>query len=102
MTLLTCPYCKTLLKFSEAGVVEMIAFHGTNELAARKIAVEGFLPGTYFAYEKQWAVKFGGPYVFAVEFSDDPGMWHGFIDEEDWQFHTNIHIPATMIRGMFF
>ena len=78
----------------------MIAYHGTNKEAAEKIKVEGFRKGSWFAREKRGAVKFGGHYVFAVEFSDDPAMWHGEPWEDDWQFHTAIHIPINQIREL--
>ena len=78
----------------------MIAFHGTNKEAAEKIKIEGFWLESWFARKEEAAIKFGGPYVFAVEFSDDPEMWHGEPWEDDWQFHTAIHIPASQIRNV--
>ena len=75
----------------------MIAYHGTNKEAARSIIREGFRPETYFAYDKYAAIIYGGPYVFAVKFCDDPAMWHG--EEDGWQFHTDIHLPTTTIIG---
>lgn len=77
----------------------MIAFHGTNKEAAEKIRMGGFRAGSWFARKLEWAVKFGGLYVFAVEFSDDPQMWHGELWEDDWQFHTAVHIPSCQTRG---
>lgn len=73
----------------------MLAFHGTTQEAATKIRREGFKPGTYFALKQEDAKKFGGPCIFTVEFSDDPGMWHG--ESDGWQFHTNVHIPTGQI-----
>jgi hypothetical protein len=70
----------------------MICFHGTNRKNAESILQEGFRVGTWFAIEKENAIKFGGPYVFAVKLDRNllgPGV--------SWQFHTLIPIPASAI-----
>lgn len=87
----------------------MIAYHGTNRRAAKSILLTGFRKGTWFAYQKSNAVFFGGPHVFAVEFSDDPKFWHGSDDGERWQFWIREALPKKVIvsyevraRGVLF
>lgn len=75
----------------------MIAYHGTNEVAAESIKQTGFRAGTWFAERKQDAVAFGGPYIFTVEFSDNPKRWRGQSD--GWQFFLRNPIGPEMIRG---
>lgn len=72
----------------------MTAYHGTDEETAESIMRSGFRPGTYFAYRRADAAKFG-PVIFSVWFSDNPEMWNGIAD--GWQFHTKIFIPPTEI-----
>ena len=79
----------------------MIAYHGTSKENAASINHEGFRYGTYFAYQVEVALRFGGKYIFVVEFSDDPSMWHGEanIPADRWQFWTREHIPCSAIIG---
>ncbi len=80
----------------------MICFHGTNAEAAKSIERTGFRKGTYFAFDKGAAIKFGGSYIFSVEFSEDPKHWRGSpIEEgEKWQFWLRDPIGPEMIRGL--
>ena len=75
----------------------MIAYHGTNEKAAESIKTTGFRAETWFARQLEHAFLYGGPCIFGVEFSDGPSMWSGEKWEDDWQFHTAIHIPTNKI-----
>lgn len=85
----------------------MIAYHGTNPKAAKSIKREGFRKGTYFAFRKRDAIKFGGLCVFTVEFSDEPILWkvEGRLMDlskagtnKCWQFHTTIPIEMNKIK----
>ncbi len=63
-----------------------IAYHGTDPDSAKQILESGaFRTGTYFAFRIEDAIKFGGPCVFAVKFSEDPKHWKG--ESDGWQFH---------------
>ena len=78
----------------------MIAFHGTNKKSAiRNILKKGFKRGTYFAYEIENAVEFGGDYIFIVRFSDDSTKWHGAPDR--WQFHLGEVVSPNSILAHF-
>ena len=50
----------------------MICYHGTNEAAADAIREEGFQADTWFATHLEDALRFGGSYIFEVDFEDDP------------------------------
>ena len=76
------------------------AYHGTSPENARKILSCGyFYAGTYFAFRKQDAVKFGGPVVFKAEF-DPIGFNNTNLDDpiNDWQFHlrTTLDVDSTV------
>lgn len=86
----------------------MTVYHGTNSKAAQTIKKEGFYKGTYFAFRKEDAIKFGGNCVFTVELSDEPSLWqinNRLMDltkagtDECWQFHTKIPIGVDKIKG---
>lgn len=77
----------------------MIAYHGTCAENVQSILDKGFHPESWFAREKMAAVIYGGPFVFAVDFSDDPSMWHGEPWPDNWQFHINgWHGPEHIIN----
>jgi len=62
---------------------QIIAYHGTTRTNAESIAEKGFRVGTYFAYDIDDALYFGGPFVFAAKFQAS-----GFRGLSDgWQFH---------------
>lgn len=71
----------------------MICYHGTCKKAAAGILKEGFWADTWFATHLNDAVKFGGSYVFEVEFEDDPVL-------KDWQFHHPQPIPTKRIVSL--
>ena len=71
----------------------MICYHGTNREAARSILKEGFWPDTWFATRREDALTFGGPYIFEVDFEDDPIL-------KEWQFHHPAPIPADRIVAL--
>jgi hypothetical protein len=72
----------------------MIAYHGTCAENVQSILDKGFRPGTYFAYQKENALCFGGLCLFTVEFDNAPELWHG---EVDWQFHIReCHGPENI------
>lgn len=77
----------------------IIAYHGTTKASAELIKKTGFRKGTYFAVHKEDAVKFGGPFIFAVKFSDDPSMWHGedIEGQKMWQFWIRQPISSNDI-----
>ena len=71
----------------------MSAFHGTSSKAAfDSILREGFREGTYFAFDINDALKFGGSYLFEAVF--DPAL---FSAEVDWQFHILSPLPTSAI-----
>lgn len=85
---------------------EMIAYHGTNRICAESIERHGFRKGTYFAFRRLHAIKFGGLFVFKVELSDDPELWKvdgGLMDlskagtSDCWQFHLTIPLSPSVI-----
>jgi hypothetical protein len=65
------------------------AYHGTTPENAKKIEQEGFNPGTYFAYQKDDAKRFG-PCVLAADF--DIERFQGIPD--GWQFWTRERVWA--------
>lgn len=67
----------------------MIAYHGTYIENVQSILDHGFKPETWFAMEEFAARIYGGPFIFSVEFSDDPSMWHGEPWPDNWQFHIS-------------
>lgn len=72
------------------------AYHGTNPLNGQAILSSGFfLEGTWFAFEKRYAIKFGGPVVFTVEFDGA-----GFKGDHDWQFHLRTPLPLKRLIGV--
>lgn len=84
----------------------VIAYHGTSAINAESIQREGFRPETWFAFEREHAVRFGGQgdgltaeVVFTVEFLDDPRYWHGGGNPADaWQFHLRGWLSPDAIR----
>ena len=78
----------------------MICFHGTNRENADAILSGGFKEGTYFALHQADAVKFGGDYVFQVEF--DERRFNNVEDEEGtwWQFWTREIISPGQILSL--
>lgn len=72
----------------------MRAYHGTSLGNVVSIEKEGFRVGTYFAFKKEDAVAFGGPYVFVVEIPND---WKPMGVSDGWQFHIRDPLPATNI-----
>lgn len=67
----------------------LLAYHGTNKKNANSIKKTGFRKGTYFAYYKEDAIKFGGDHIFTVRFLKDPKKWKG--EKDGWQFHLRDH-----------
>jgi RNA:NAD 2'-phosphotransferase (TPT1/KptA family) len=49
-----------------------IWYHGTTKENAESIMKEGFRKGTQFAQHLSTSIGFGGNYVFAVLFDEDP------------------------------
>ena len=49
-------------------------YHGTDQEAARIIALEGFRAWTYFTPELASALGYGGSYVFRVRFAEPPSQ----------------------------
>ncbi len=76
----------------------IVAYHGTVEENVTSIQHYGFRKGTYFAFQVEDALEFGGPYVFTVGFSSDPLKWHGVSD--GWQFWIREPLPPSTIRRM--
>ena len=74
-------------------------YHGTRRENVDSILESGFRVGTYFAFKRNHAAKFGGPYVFSVRLSGDPEMWHG---PDDWQFHTTEVVPPSAISRLWY
>lgn len=51
-------------------------FHGTNDKNSYESILKiGFRKGTYFTPHLDTALSYGGRYVFAVYFKDDPKHW---------------------------
>ena len=73
----------------------MIAYHGTNQVAARSIEKTGFRIGSWFALDKRDAIAFGGDIVFVVKFSDDPKHWRG--ESDGWQFYLRKRLSSGAI-----
>lgn len=73
----------------------LICFHGTTKENAEKILAGGFNIGTWFALHLEDALKFGGDYVFQVEF--DKGR---FSNDVEWQFHLRERVPPEQIRRL--
>ena len=71
----------------------MICYHGTNKAAANNTQKEGFWADTWFATRVEDALKFGGPYIFEVDFADDPVL-------KEWQFHHLEPIPPNRIVSL--
>jgi len=67
----------------------MIAYHGTCAENVQSILDNGFQPESWFARWIDDAIAYGGPFVFAVYFSDDPAMWHGEPWPDNFQFHIS-------------
>lgn len=80
--------------------MSVIAFHGTLRSNTVSILSGGFKAGTYFAFKVLDAVKFGGTQLFAVEFDDDPLLWHGEAD--GWQFWAREVIKPERIKASWF
>lgn len=85
----------------------IIAYHGTSVVNAESIKKEGFRPETWFAFEKEYAIRFGGSsdgltteVVFTVEFQEDPYFWQGGTGDpaDDWQFHLREWLPPDAIK----
>ena len=76
----------------------ILAYHGTVEENVTSIQRYGFRGGTYFAFQVEDALAFGGPCVFTVGFSDDPLKWHGVPD--GWQFHLREPLPPSVIMSL--
>ena len=72
----------------------MICYHGTNKISASSICKEGFNADTWFATHMEDALKFGGPYIFGVDFKYDPVL-------EDWQFHHLKPILSSKILFLY-
>lgn len=81
-------------------MAEILMYHGTNKKVAELIQCTGFKEGTWFARDKKDALTFGGPYVFAVGFSDDPKHWRGQSDGEMWQFWLRDSIGPEKIVSL--
>lgn len=75
----------------------MIAYHGTNKLAAKSILRVGFRKGTYFAFNKTESMNYGN-FIFSVIFKPDPNLWHGEAD--GWQFHLRHKLNRNKIVGV--
>ena len=75
----------------------ILAYHGTVEANVAPIQRSGFRKGTYFAFQVEDALAFGGPYVFTVRFSSNPLKWHGIPD--GWQFWIREPLPPSAIMS---
>ena len=75
----------------------ILAYHGTVEKNVTSIQHYGFRKGTYFAFQVEDALAFGGPCVFTVGFSDDPLKWHGIPD--GWQFWIREPLSPSVIMS---
>lgn len=75
----------------------LYCYHGTNKKNVEKILVEGFNPETWFAYHLESAIKFGGIYVFMVEF-DETKFYN--CEENDWQFWIQNRIMPDKIHQL--
>ena len=80
------------------------AYHGTSEENAASIQKEGFRVGTYFAYDIEDALFFGGSCVLAAEFEES-----GFRGDRDrgesdgWQFHLrDLLSPEAILWVRYF
>ena len=71
----------------------IVAYHGTSEEKVASIQREGFRVGTYFAYDIEDALYFGGSCVFAAQF--DESGFRGISD--GWQFHLRDTLPPEAI-----
>lgn len=77
----------------------LYCYHGTNKENAEKILIEGFNPESWFAYHLENAIKFGGKYVFMVEF-DETKFCNTDTDIDEWQFWIQNRIKADKIHRL--
>ena len=76
----------------------IIAYHGTSLENAREIyKSKEFKRGTYFAFKKIHAVRFGGNCVFGVKFCCEPKHWKG--ESDGWQFHLRESWPYKYVTS---
>jgi len=75
----------------------MRAFHGTPaQEAYESIKAEGFRVGTWFAFNRKNAERFGGPYMFEGEIDTAR-----LSCDVDWQFHILEPLPAESIVASY-
>lgn len=72
-----------------------VAYHATTPENARRIRIEGFREGTWFAHRREDAEHFGSV-VLAAEFPDDPDLWHN-MEPGGWQFWLREPLPPSVI-----
>jgi hypothetical protein len=71
-----------------------IWFHGTDKVAAEKIAAQGFMPNSWFAGHLEDAIEFGGSFVFMVLLDYEPRIDGG------WQMCVGPAVPVQAIRRL--
>lgn len=75
--------------------MKIIAYHGTSlENAEKIISSDIFWEDTWFAYDKNVSIKFGGPFIFKCQFN--PAGFRG-IEDNEWQFHLREEIKLNDI-----